>query len=225
MAKPSTSNRPTYLYATAGADTLIGGGGNDHFYGGAGDDQLHGGGGDDDLQGGLGNDAIYGDDGNDKLFGQQGNDALYGGAGNDWLGGGTGADTLTGGIGADVFVFTRSVDSTTRTTAQIQAITGDPSDTAGVDTIVDFNQAEGDRIDISGVDAFDQSKDGFTTNNPLTVVSGPSTSAGTTWITYDPDHAGHATLFINQDGGSDAEFQLEIYGSFTTLGWGSDIVL
>lgn len=224
MAKNSGGGKPLGLYGTDGDDVLNGGRGNDFMYGYRGNDVMSGGGGDDQIQGHQGNDSLYGQDGRDTLFGQQGDDLLDGGAGNDSLWGGTGADTLRGGTGADTFNFARSVDSTIRTTEQIQLVTLDSDDTAGIDTILDFNRAEGDRIDISRIDAFDQSRDGFNDNTPFTIVDGPSTAAGTGWIVYDPNQPGHATLYLNQDGGSEAEFQLEIFGSFTTLVWGIDII-
>ena len=213
------------IYGTDANDTLTGGRGNDFIYAYRGDDLVRGGNGDDQIQGHQGNDALYGDDGSDKLYGQQGNDVIQGGARNDWIGGGTGADTLQGGTGADLFFYSRSVDSTTRTTEQIRLVTQDLDDTAGVDTILDFNPAEGDRIDISRIDAFDQSRDGFNDNASFTVVNGPSTAAGTAWVVYDPNQAGHATLYLNQDGGDQAEFQLEIYGTFNSLSWGTDVII
>lgn len=217
--------KPLGVYGTDNDDTLIGGRGNDFMYGYRGNDEMRGGAGDDQIQGHQGNDQLYGEDGRDTLFGGHGDDLLDGGAGIDSLWGGTGADTLRGGAGADTFNFGRSVDSTTRTTTEVQLVTKDLDDTGGVDTILDFNRAEGDRIDVSRIDAFDQSRDGFNDNAAFTVVSGPSTAAGTAWLVYDSAQTGHATLYLNQDGGDAAEFQLEIYGSFTTLAWGIDIIL
>lgn len=195
------------------------------MYGYRGDDIMRGGAGDDQIQGHQGNDKLYGDDGRDTLFGGYGDDLCDGGAGNDNLWGGTGADSLRGGIGADTFNFGRSADSTARTSEQIRLVTQDPEDTAGVDSILDFSPAEGDRVNVSRIDAFDQSRDGFNDNATFTVVGGASTAPGTAWIIYDPNLAGHATLYLNQDGGSEAEFRLEIYGAFTTLTWGADIVI
>lgn len=83
--------------------------------------------------------AVIGNDGNNRLAGLGGNDFLSGGAGADTLVGGLGADNLKGGAGADTFVFESTGDSTR-----------DPS---GRDTISDFSRAEGDRIDLSRVDA------------------------------------------------------------------------
>jgi len=77
-------------------------------------------------------DVINGQGGNDTLYGLEGNDLLRGGTGNDFLYGDAGDDRLVGGLGADQFVF--------RTGEAFEA-----SD-LGVDTIVDFNGAEGDKI-------------------------------------------------------------------------------
>ena len=76
--------------------------------------------------------------GADTLLGLEGSDQLLGGAGNDLLTGGPGADTLTGDIGADRFIFNQPGDFASGSTP---------------DVITDFNHSEGDRIDLSGVDA------------------------------------------------------------------------
>ena len=213
------------ITGTAGDDTIHGLGGADTVWAHAGNDVVYGGDGDDYLMGMAGDDVLYGDAGRDTLQGQHGHDTLNGGDGNDSLWGGTGGDTLRGGTGADVFNFGRSVDSTTRTTEQVQAVTNDTGDVAGLDVIMDFNRSEGDRIDISRIDAFDQSRDGLSGNSSFTTFAGPQTSAGSAWIVYDPDQSGHAFLYLNQDGGEAAEFQLEIFGTFTTLTWGFDIFI
>ncbi|MCW1384706.1 hypothetical protein OLX02_17960 [Novosphingobium sp. KCTC 2891] len=83
------------------------------------------------------NNALVANDGANRLYGMAGNDALNGGGGNDLLNGGTGADVLTGGLGADRFVFTSVADSLP--TAR--------------DRINDFSRTQGDRIDLSGIDA------------------------------------------------------------------------
>jgi Ca2+-binding RTX toxin-like protein len=103
-----------------------------------GDDNLVGTSGDDtvDLLGG--NDTYDGLAGNDDISGWEGDDTLSGGAGDDSLMGFRGSDVLTGGIGADTFNFSWLNDA------------GD------VDTVTDFNRAEGDKIDTwaSRVDRF-----------------------------------------------------------------------
>lgn len=94
----------------------------------------------DDLIYGLeGDDLIAGDAGNDELRGGYGNDSIFGGAGNDLLMGGSGRDLLTGGSGADLFRFAEG-DFAGATLAL-------------ADVISDFNAAEGDRIDLSAIDA------------------------------------------------------------------------
>ena len=82
------------------------------------------------LDGSGGDDVLWGGGGNDTLTGGAGNDVLRGAAGNDLLIGGTGNDQLVGGTGADIFRY--------------QA-TG-----WGYDQIFDFNQGEGDKINLAG---------------------------------------------------------------------------
>lgn len=85
-----------------------------------------------------GNDTLRGNGGDDILDGGVGNDFLSGGTGNDTLIGGAGADTMYGGDGADLFVF-RSVS--------------DFGTGAGLDLIGDVSSAQGDKIDLSAIDA------------------------------------------------------------------------
>jgi Ca2+-binding RTX toxin-like protein len=164
------------------ANGLWGFGGNDSLAGGAGGDTLRGGTGDDMLEGGTGNDHLDGGDGidtaiylrsslgvtvdlgagtgrfgdaqgdvltgienivgsarGDTLTGSGGANMLSGEDSNDRLTGAGGADVLNGGAGADLFTYRAVGDSTA-------AI-------AGRDTIQDFNSLEGDRIDLSQIDA------------------------------------------------------------------------
>jgi Ca2+-binding RTX toxin-like protein len=77
---------------------------------------------------GRGNDLanrIAGSSNGDRLFGADGDDRLSGGAGDDRLEGGAGRDRIKGGAGADLFVV---------------------ADRQGADTILDFHDAQGDRI-------------------------------------------------------------------------------
>ncbi|MBD0274831.1 MAG: calcium-binding protein [Acetobacteraceae bacterium] len=104
--------------------TRAGGAGNNTLSGSAGDDVLSGGGGSDRLSGGAGNDT---------LSGGAGGDILSGGGGSDRLSGGAGADHLFGGAGADTFAFASVADRG--------------------DRVQDFRRAEGDRIDLSAIDA------------------------------------------------------------------------
>lgn len=72
------------------------------------------------------------------LTGNTAANVLNGGAGNDWLAGGAGKDTLIGGAGADRFDFNVQADSGIGTLR---------------DVISDFRRADGDKIDLSGIDA------------------------------------------------------------------------
>ena len=162
------------LKGLAGNDTLFGLGGNDTLIGGAGADQLEGdngldtadysasaqavsvnllfdtaAGGDaqgdtfDTIEGITGSkfaDQILGDGSANVLRGGAGNDHLFGLAGNDVLFGGKGVDTLEGDNGQDAFVFTRTDES-----AADREI--------GSDLIADFHQSQGDRINLSAIDA------------------------------------------------------------------------
>lgn len=88
------------------------------------------------LSGGSGNDVLTGGAGNDRLVGGDGDDHLSGGAGNDVLRGGPGKDILVGGAGADTFQFGKATVGST-----------------SIDRISDFSHAQGDKIDLSEIDA------------------------------------------------------------------------
>lgn len=157
-----------YLYGAAGDDRLFGDAGNDRIEASLGSDRIDGGAGSDwveyygaeggvtvNLQAGSAResaggyidhldsienaagsfyaDVLRGSSAANRLIGDAGDDDLAGRGGDDALSGGTGADRLEGGHGADLFVF-----------AEVDA---------GRDVIADFNAAEGDRIDLSGIDA------------------------------------------------------------------------
>jgi Ca2+-binding RTX toxin-like protein len=93
--------------------------------GDAGDDKLSGGPGFDDANGNGGADTVMGGGGADWVRGGRGDDSVSGGAGDDFVSGDRGADTVSGGPGADIF---------------------HGSQDAGVDRVLDFNLAEGDRV-------------------------------------------------------------------------------
>ena len=100
--------------------------------------RIFGGVGGDTLDGGGASDTLLGGDGADSLVGGAGDDRLTGGDAADILNGGAGKDVLTGGAGADIFVF----DSITESAVGVAR-----------DVIVDFSRADGDVIDLSGIDA------------------------------------------------------------------------
>ncbi len=122
-----------------GEDVLKGGKGSDTLQGGSGDDTLRGGKGHDELKGGKGDDSLYGGKGNDVLKGGKGDDVLKGGKGSDLIIGDQGQDQLYGGAGADTFAFT--------------ALSHSGPDQGSADRIHDFSSADGDKIDLSAINA------------------------------------------------------------------------
>jgi len=124
------TNRDDYIIGSEGGnegdDIIFGLRGNDIITALGGDDQVFGGPGDDIVYGGDGNNQLFGQDGNDNLVGGTQDDLIVGGPGNDRLYGNTGDDILQGGPGADYF---------------------DCGD--GVDTVVDYNSAQGDIVSVN----------------------------------------------------------------------------
>jgi len=135
-----------YLRGEEGNDSIQGGSGFDDINGNQGNDTVDGGSGGDDwlvggkdndlitahagrniLYGNLGSDTLIAGSGGDLMRGGQGDDSIAGGAGNDWISGDRGNDTLSGGGGADTF----------------HTFSG-----AGIDRVLDFHLAEGDRVQV-----------------------------------------------------------------------------
>ena len=115
------------INGNVGNDTVSGGAGDDYAVGGKDNDMLFGDGGQDIVWGNLGNDTCDGGDGNDQVRGGQGDDSVVGGAGDDFVSGDRGNDTISGGAGADLF---------------------HGSQDAGIDRVLDFSLAEGDRVQL-----------------------------------------------------------------------------
>jgi Ca2+-binding RTX toxin-like protein len=126
-----------------GDDLIFGGPSRDSLQGNQGDDTLHGGAGDDIVVGGKDNDQQFGDDGDDIVWGNLGNDTLDGGNGNDQVRGGQGDDSLSGGAGNDFISGDRGNDTET---GGAGADTFHTFSGAGIDKVLDFNLAEGDRV-------------------------------------------------------------------------------
>lgn len=120
--------------------------------------------------GGQGNDGLLGNEVGNILDGQDGNDQIYGYEGDDTIIGGNGSDLMSGGAGADTFVLD-SLD-------------------AG-DLITDFNGAEGDMIDLSGLVG--------EADAPLSFVEGGFTGAAGE-VTYV---GGNLMMDGNGDGAAD----------------------
>lgn len=90
------------------------------------------------VDGQRGSDTLIGSKLADDLRGGDGDDRLLGGLGDDKLTGGLGRDALTGGAGKDTFDFNLVKESALR---------------PGSDQITDFDHKQGDRIDLSTIDA------------------------------------------------------------------------
>jgi hypothetical protein len=88
----------------------------------------------------------------DVIEGGAGVDTLNGLGDDDIITGGGGADSLSGGLGADLFKYLQVSDA--------------PYFLLSMETIGDFNTAEGDRIDLSAIDAIS----GTVTNDAFTVL-------------------------------------------------------
>ena len=158
------------LNGLTGADTIYGGGGNDTIYGSEGNSYLRGDGDNDiiqgslnfdDINGNMGNDTCYGGAGNDwvvggkdndLLYGEDGGDVIYGNLGDDTCLGGQGADLMRGGQGNDSLSGSADNDWLSGDRGDDTVVGGPGADTfhsfgdAGIDRIVDFSRAEGDKI-------------------------------------------------------------------------------
>ncbi|WP_419827856.1 glycoside hydrolase family 113 [Sphingomonas sp.] len=204
-----------------GGDKLYGLAGNDTLVGGAGHDTIDGGTGNDTMIGGTDNDTYYVDavgdrvveaanegtdtvkttlasytladnveklefagSGNATLIGNALANLITGGNGNDVLRGGGGADTLTGGLGADKFAF-------------LEGDLGTANGSTQTVTIADFNHAQGDKIDLSGIDAnkLAGGDQAFTWH-----ANGNDHVAGAMWLTQYQD-----TTFVNLDTDGDGK--------------------
>jgi Ca2+-binding RTX toxin-like protein len=133
------------------------------------------------ARGAGGDDTITGSDDNDRLYGDEGNDVLNGLAGND---------RLWGGAGRDAFRFADTIFS----------------DSPGVDRIMDFSQAERDRIDLTGLDA-DTSIEGVQT---FRFIANNSFSGRAGEVRYDADAVeSRIQADTNGDGQADLTIMLD----------------
>lgn len=128
------------------------------------------------------------------VVGNLGNNILNGAGGKDKLYGAGGADTLIGGSGADQFVFT---DISHSTVAK-----------AGQDTIVDFSKAQGDRINLSAIDANAL----FLLNQEFTFIGTAAYSKTAGELRYGISN-GQTTISGDIDGNGQADFRIFLNGS------------
>jgi hypothetical protein len=230
-----------YMYGGDNNDTLDGGEGNDMLDGGTGGDAMTGGLGNDvylvdnandttveaanegydivrtaltwtladnieglELQGGgnangtgnAGANNLQGNSGDNFLYGLAGVDTINGNDGSDVIIGGEGNDLLRGGLGADDFRVAHAFGSVLET-----------------DQVYDFSTAEGDRIDISQIDAVAGGSD-----DAFTLVAAFSKVAGQMTLTFA---SGITTLRLDINGDGKADYQMKINGDVTgdSGGW------
>lgn len=177
----------------SGNDMLVGNDAANRMNGGDGLNTLAGLDGNDVLSGGDDRDLLDGGNGNDRLRGGTGRDSLDGGAGDDRLFGGSGHDGLVGGEGRDRFIFEN---------AEALASTVDNSD-----RIRDFDRSEGDRINLSLIDANANTAENdvfaFIGTDAFSGTAGElryAFEAGRTVIEMDRDGDGLGDLFLRLDG-------------------------
>lgn len=203
------------LDGRGGADRMFGGGGNDIYMvdnlgdivredAGQGRDEVRSsvtftlavnievgrliGNGNSSLTGNASDNDLSGNDQANLLSGLGGADFIRGFAGNDTLVGGMGQDTLLGGAGADRFVFDDG-----------HSVVGNG------DTIRDFLRSDGDRIDLSLIDAIAGGlDDGFR------VVAALTGRAGQLVVTAQ---SGGFQLLGDTDGNGTADFALNVQSS------------
>lgn len=192
------------LNGTNGNDTIRGSEAAQIIKGLGGNDTLYGNGGNDTLYGGAGNDVLKGGNGHDVLYGEAGNDRLYGDAGNDTLYGGTGLDDLYGGTGADRFIFKSVSELGTTKTA--------------TDTIFDFNRSQGDRIDLSAIDANTR----LSGDQSFAFIGSGAFSKVAGQLRFDTSGSKHY-VYGDVNGDGKADFVLEVYSSTKLVA--SDFIL
>ena len=185
------------LYGGDGNDTLDGGDGNDGLYGQAGDDGISGGGGDDQIVDTVGNNTISAGAGNDHVVGSgtvngdAGDDDLSG-YGTTVLRGGAGHDHLHCGTGAQRLDYNATSED-------------DPSPQSPLhltEIIFGFNGADGDRLDVSTIDAnltvAGNQAFTFVGNTPVDRAGeiGLLVSGGVTYIVAETDGVGGSDLYL-----------------------------
>lgn len=185
------------------ATTAINFTGNNHdnrISGNSGGNVLSGLGGDDLIKAYRGNDTLLGGAGSDDLRGEDGNDRLEGGLDADELEGGAGTDVMHGGDGADFFIW----DSISETSPALSA----------ADTVLDFNGAAGDRLDISDIDA-----NATRSGGQAFAFIGTAAFTAEGQVRYEVS-GGQTLVYLNTDRDSDAEGVIRLEG-FHTLqaGW------
>lgn len=223
------------FHGSSREDVLIGGGGNDYLYAGVGNDVLDARGGTAVMEGGRGHDTYYVGSTSDQIVEDDviGEDVVYAGvsymlsanveilnltgtdnidgfgaeasydrnqingnAGNNVLDGGWGNDKIAGGAGADTF--------------RISTVFQSGGAAIEKDIFVDVNFADGDRIDLSMVDA-NENIDG---DQAFVFVSGFSGAGGEAVLVTSRDY-GYKVLILDINGDKVADHSVTIYNPVT----------
>ncbi len=140
--------------------------------------------------------TMSGNNAANSLNGDGSTDKLLGGAGNDTLIGGAAKDILSGGTGADTFLFNAISDSGISTTTR--------------DSIIDFQSTQGDKIDLSAIDA-NTSAIGNNAFTSLT-VGGASFSVNTPGLLHFSSTTTDCILYGNNDNDTAADFSILLSG-------------
>ena len=142
---------------------------------------------------------IQGNSGANRLNGGAGVDTLNGADGDDIIIGGEGNDLLRGGTGRDIF-------------AVLQESIARPA--LETDQVYDFQTAEGDRIDLSQIDAIAGAADDAFTYVGTTF----SKHAGEMTLTFA---AGITTMRLDVNGDGKTDYQMKVNGDVTgdSAGW------
>ncbi|MGF6230194.1 Ca2+-binding RTX toxin-like protein [Inquilinus ginsengisoli] len=206
-----------------GGDNLTGTGGSNVLRGWGGDDQLVGGAGADTLDGGIGSDtASYFDSGAavtvnlaagtvsggtaqgdilisiENLNGSSLNDTLTGSGADNTMRGWTGRDTLTGGAGADRFIYKATSESAVG---------------ANADRITDFSHAQGDRIDLSTIDA----NGGAPGNGVFTFIGTGLFTGVPGQLRFAVTSPGVTTIAGDVDGNGTSDFHIQLTGNLALV--------
>jgi len=226
------------IVGNAGNNILDGAGGADVMTGGAGDDIYlvdaadlvveNAGGGTDEIRTSLasysiaalgnvenltgssaGRQTLTGNDGANVLR-SGGHASMFGDAGDDRLVGGAGADVFTGGAGADTFAFLAPADSH-------EAVYRSDGRKFVPDLITDFHSGEGDRIDLSAIDAVA----GTPGNDAFAFIGGGAFTGHAGELRWEI-RGGAAIVFADIDGDGSGDFQFLV---FTPALAASDFVL
>ena len=131
-------------------------------------------------------------------IGSSGANALNGYEGNDVLRGGAVQDVLTGGSGSDRFVF---------------AATGDSAVGANADRIADFSRAQGDRIDLSAIDA----NAGAAGNQAFSFIGGAAFTHHAGQLRAAVTSSGVTTIAGDANGDGVSDFHIQIAGAIALV--------